>query len=104
MIQFFRAFFERFRAKFTVDSGLDFEAKLIARDAERKAVLLRRAAQYDNEGLHHVAGELRQRAEAISFHRPLASLLSGESMNDAVASQDGNGQNRLPQLANQKKK
>ena len=103
MFQFFRAFFQRFKAKFIADAGLDFEAQLIARDAERKAVLLRRAAQYEIEGLQLVANELRQRAEAIDFQRPLASLLPLDVKSEATSG-SRNGQNRPTQLASPKKK
>lgn len=75
MVAYIRALIERFRARFIADAGLDFEAQLIARDAERKAVLLRKASLYDSEGLHSIAKELRQRAEGITFHRPLSTLL-----------------------------
>ncbi|OAI40711.1 hypothetical protein AYO40_04455 [Planctomycetaceae bacterium SCGC AG-212-D15] len=62
------------RGSHALDHGLNFEAELIERQAERKAVLLRRATRYADEGLAHVAEELRQRAEALSFERSLASL------------------------------
>lgn len=75
MLTLFRALADRLKALFVVDVGLDFEADFVARDAERKAALLRQAACYQNEGLAEVAHELRQRAEAISSQRPLDSIL-----------------------------
>jgi hypothetical protein len=73
MIAFFAWLFGRGHA---FDTGLDFEAQLLARQAERKAALLRRAARYADEGLPHVAQELRQRAEALSFERSLGGVLA----------------------------
>lgn len=74
MLSWFRSLFDRHHARH-VDSGLDFEANLVARQAERKAALLRRASRLDDEGLSDVAQELRACTSAISFERPLSSLL-----------------------------
>lgn len=75
MFTLFRVLADRLKALFVADVGLDFEAQFAARDAERKAALLRQAACYQNEGLTEVASELRQHAEAISYQRPLDSIL-----------------------------
>ena len=75
MFALFRSLTERVKALFISTAALDFEADFIARQAERKADLLRRAAEYEREGLHPVAKELRQQAEALSIQRPLASIL-----------------------------
>ena len=75
MFQLFRAIADRLKALFAADVGLDFEAQFVARDAERKAELLRQAGRYEGEGLHAVAQELRRRAEGISLQQPLASVL-----------------------------
>lgn len=74
MFNWFRSLFDRHQARH-VDSGLDFEASLVARMAERKAQLLRRAAMYETEGLPTIAADVRACAEAISFDRPLSSVL-----------------------------
>ena len=63
------------KALFITTAALDFEADLLARDAERKAELLRQADRYDAEGLHGIAQHLRQQSEALSLQRPLASVL-----------------------------
>lgn len=73
MIAFICALIERFRARIAA-ATLDVEAGLIIKHAERKAVLLRLASRYEAEGLPTVAAEVRQRAERISFTKPLASL------------------------------
>jgi hypothetical protein len=75
MFGLFRAFADRLKALFVADAGLEFEAEFVARDAERKADLLRQAAGYEKEGLHIVAEELRRRAAAICLERPLAAAL-----------------------------
>jgi hypothetical protein len=60
---------------FVADVATDFEAQLLARDAERKAELLRQAQKYDDEGLKGVAQGLRQQTESLGTQRPLASVL-----------------------------
>ena len=74
MLRIFLALFSRFQTRHTADANLDFESELLSRHAERKAVLLRRAARYEDEGLHSVAAELREQAEAITLPRLLSSL------------------------------
>lgn len=75
MFALFRALSERVKALFVTTAALDFEAAFLARQAERKADLLRQAAQYEAEGLSLVAHELRQQADGVSVQRPLASVL-----------------------------
>jgi hypothetical protein len=75
MVALFRVIVDRLKALFVADAGLEFEAEFVARDAERKADLLRQAAGYEKAGLHAVAEELRRRAEAICLERPLAVVL-----------------------------
>lgn len=71
----FRALTDRLKALFVADVATDFEAQLLARDAERKAELLRQAQKYQDEGLTGVAQDLRQRTESLGIERPLASVL-----------------------------
>jgi hypothetical protein len=75
MFSLFRAITERLKALFATSAALELESELLARDAERKADLLRRADQYDQEGLHGIATHLRQQADLLSLQRPLASVL-----------------------------
>jgi len=75
MFALFRALTERVKALFLTTAALDFEADWLARDAERRADLLRQADRYDAEGLHGIAGQLRRQAESLSLHRPLAGVL-----------------------------
>ena len=75
MSALFRALTDRLKALFLTEVGLDFEAELLTRDAERRAELLRQAQRYEEEGLHGLAEHLRRRAEALSLDRPLASVL-----------------------------
>ncbi len=71
----FRVLADRLKALFIADVASDFEAQLLARDAERKAQLLRQAQKYDDEGLKGVAQHLRQQTQALGVERPLASVL-----------------------------
>jgi hypothetical protein len=71
----FRALADRIKALFVTDVAADFEAQLLARDAERKAALLRQAQAYEDEGLKGIAQEMRQRTESLGTQKPMASVL-----------------------------
>lgn len=75
MFALFRALTEGVKALFATNAALDFEAELLARDAERKAELLRQADRYQDEGLDGIAQHLRRQAENLSLQRPLAGVL-----------------------------
>lgn len=75
MFRPFHVIAARLKALFSTDCALDFEADFASRNAERKAELLRQAAEYEKEGLKEVAAELRQRASEIDMRTPLASVL-----------------------------
>jgi hypothetical protein len=75
MLSVFRPLIERVQALFAVSAAQELEADLLLRDAERRAELLRQADRYDAEGLHGIAGHLRQQAEALSLQQPIASVL-----------------------------
>lgn len=75
MFSIFRAVVERLKALFATSAALELEAEFVARDAERKAELLRLADHYAGEGLHGIASHLRLRAENLSVERPLAGTL-----------------------------
>lgn len=74
MFRIITAFFGRFSTRHIADAGADFDADLIARHAERKAVLLRRAARLEDEGLSTIASELRRQAETLTLQRPLTTV------------------------------
>jgi hypothetical protein len=71
----FKALADRLKALFATDVASDFEAQLVARDAERKAELLRQAQKYQDEGLNGIAQHIRQQTESLGTQRPLASVL-----------------------------
>ena len=75
MLWLFRSLTDRLKAMFVADVATDFEAQLLARDAERKAELLRQAQKYEDEGLKGVAQQMRQQTESLGTARPLASVL-----------------------------
>lgn len=75
MLWLFRALADRLKAMLMADVAQDFEAQLLAHDAERKAELLRQAARYEDEGLTAIAQNLRKQAEKMTLERPLASVL-----------------------------
>jgi hypothetical protein len=75
MFSLFRAIIDRLKAMFATNAAMEFEAEMLAQDAERRAELLRRADRYAQEGLHGIAEQLRRRAEELHLERPLASVL-----------------------------
>ena len=75
MFQLFHALAARLKALFVANVALDFESELAARHADRKAGLLRQAADFEKENLPEVAAELRQRAAELDLRQPLASIL-----------------------------
>src|SRR3954453_22666381 len=75
MFNIFQTISDRLRALFVADLALEFEARLLARQADRRAELLVQAEQHARHGFPAVAQELRQQAEALSLDRPLAAVL-----------------------------
>lgn len=75
MFRLFHSLADRVQALFLANAGLDFEAEFAARNAVRKAELLREAQVYEQEGLHMVAEELRRHVVGMDMKRPLASVL-----------------------------
>src|ERR1700677_131932 len=71
----FKALADRIKALFATDVAADLEAQLLAREAERKAALLRQAQKYEDEGLKSVAQEMRQQTESLGTQKPMASVL-----------------------------
>ena len=76
MFSFARSLMDRFKSLFVTHAVLELEADLIAAYAERKAELLRRADQYEKEGMHAVAEQLRQQVDRLSPDKPLGSALT----------------------------
>lgn len=93
MLTVFRAITDRVRSMFAATAALELESAFLARDAERRAELLRQADRYDTEGLHGIAGHLRQQVENLSSERPLATILPAlvhlDAEPAAVAPDDG---------------
>lgn len=75
MMTLFRFVIDRLKALLATAAASELEAEFIARDAERKAELFRRAAEYEAEGLTLVAAGLRHQAELLSSERPCAAVL-----------------------------
>lgn len=72
MFSLFRAVIDRIKILLATSAALELEADALTRQAQRKAELLRLAEQYESEKLYTVAQELRQHAEALDQHQPLA--------------------------------
>ncbi len=76
MFWVFKKIRERLTALFIADAALDLEAEFLDRHAERKAELLRKAQEYEEEqGLEDLAEEVRVQAMSLSAEKPLASML-----------------------------
>jgi hypothetical protein len=76
MNELFRAVSERLKSIFTAHAALELEAELIARHVQRKATLLRQAAQLESEGLNDLASELRTHASAMDVRKPAETVLA----------------------------
>jgi hypothetical protein len=66
---------ERLKTLLVTDAALDLEAAFFARQADRRADLLKEADEYETQSLHVLAEDLRRQAEELSIERPLASVL-----------------------------
>ena len=75
MLILFRAVVERLKGMFATAAAAEFESEFMARDAERRAELLRLAERYEAEGLITVATRLRTQVEAASTDRPAGTVL-----------------------------
>ena len=84
---------ERLKTLLITDAALDLEAAFLARQADRRADLLEAAEEYEEQGLQHLAEDLRRQAAELSIERPLASVLP------ALGDLTGNvAEAELPQL------
>ena len=68
---------ERLKTLLVADAALDLEAEFLTRHADRKVNLLRKAHDYEEQGLRELADELRDQASELSVERPLSSILPG---------------------------
>ena len=66
---------ERLKTLLVTDAALDLETAFLCRQADRRADLLQKAEEYEEQGLHHLAEDLRRQAAELSIERPLASVL-----------------------------
>jgi hypothetical protein len=95
MLGLFRALVERVKAVLAVRAAQEIEADAIAHAAERRAALLRRAAEYEAGGQKEVAAGLRAALGRVDADRPAAGVLP------AVAHLTGGGghENETPRPA-----
>jgi hypothetical protein len=84
MFHLLQSVIDRVKAMFTLDAALDLEQQFITRLAERKAALMRRADEFQNEGLNLIANELRRQAENLSERRPLQTVFAFLDADDAA--------------------
>lgn len=105
MFRILAAFFGRFSTRHIADAGADFDADLIARHAERKAILLRRAARFDDEGLPTVAAELRRQAEGLTLQRPLTTVntMTSPALSKPISAPTNGHTNSIPALEKRRK-
>jgi hypothetical protein len=67
MNELFHAVSERLKMIFTAHAALELEAELILCHAQRKATLLKQAAQLEQEGMAELAAELRRHTGAMDL-------------------------------------
>lgn len=70
----FQLIADRLRSLFAAEIALDLESQFVSRQTERKADLLRKARDYEHEGLDDLAIELRLEADRLSLQKPLVEL------------------------------
>lgn len=75
MLNLFQALSRRLYALFTTHVALDFEKQFLLLQSERKADLLQKAQELEEQGLTELAEELRGQSEHLSLERPLSSVL-----------------------------
>jgi hypothetical protein len=85
MNELFHAVSNRLKAIFTAHAALELEAELLLLHAQRKAALLQRAAQMEEEGLKDLAGELRRHVGAMDLcPHDGKHALAGPTPNDST--------------------
>jgi hypothetical protein len=75
MLNLFRALSRRLYALFTTHLALDFEQQFLLQQSDRKADLLQKAQDLEEQGLTELAEELREQTKNLSLERPLSSVL-----------------------------
>ncbi|MCA9071413.1 MAG: hypothetical protein KDA84_20940 [Planctomycetaceae bacterium] len=75
MLWIFRKIAERIQTLLIADSAMGLEAEFLGRHAERKAQLLRKAQEYEEQGFEDLAEELRSQVHELSITKPLSSVL-----------------------------
>ncbi len=73
MTNIFRVLGNRLAAMFATHVALDFEKQFLSLQSDRKAELLLKADQLDEQGLESLAAELREQALELSHQTPMAS-------------------------------
>ncbi|WP_166822384.1 hypothetical protein [Thalassoroseus pseudoceratinae] len=76
MFRILKTIAHRLKTLFVVDSALDRKAEFLARHAERKARLMRRALEYDEQGFPEIAEELRCQTAKFSIELKLGRMSS----------------------------
>lgn len=84
MFYLLQSVIDRVKAMFTLDAALDLEQQFVTRQAERKAALMRRADEFENEGLNAIAADLRRQAESFSERRPLQAVFAFLDADDPI--------------------
>ena len=75
MVWIFRKITDRIKTLLIADAALGLEANFLASHADRKAELLHKAQEYEEQGLEDLAEELRSQVLNLSVEKPLSSVL-----------------------------
>lgn len=75
MLWIFRKIIDRLQTLLIADAALGLEAEFLSRQADRKAELLRKAQELDEQGFDAVADDLRRQAAELSVETPISSVL-----------------------------
>ena len=104
MLNLFRALSRRLYALFATHVALDFEQQFLLQQSERKADLLQKAQELEEQGLTDLAEELREQARNLSLERPLSSVLpAAEDFQGGLLSIEDSTANGSPVNSQRKK-
>jgi hypothetical protein len=97
MNELFHAVSNRLKVIFTAHAALELESELVLLHTERKAALLKRASQLEEEGFADLASELRGHAGGMDLcKQDDKHALAGPSNNTSTQAQPSNDTEPIP--------
>ena len=85
MLWIFQKISDRLKSLLVADAALDLEAEYLSRHAERKADLLQKAQEYEEQGLDELAAELRQQTQSLTIEKSLRLTSTQPAVSEETA-------------------